>query len=553
MKLFTKLVVPVAAGMMALGAAERVHAQQTQQKPNILLIVSDDTGYGDLGPYGGGEGRGMPTPNIDRLANEGTTFFSFYAQPSCTPGRAAMQTGRIPNRSGMTTVAFQGEGGGLPAAEWTLASILKQGGYKTYFTGKWHLGEADYALPNAQGYDVMKYAGLYHLNAYTYGDPTWFPDMDPELRAMFKRVTKGALSGKAGEKAVEEFKIDGQYVNNPIIDGKPGVVGIPFFDSYVEKAAIEFLDDAAKAKAPFFINVNFMKVHQPNMPAPEFEKKSLSKSKYADSVVELDTRIGRIMDKLRSLGLDKNTLVFYTTDNGAWQDVYPDAGYTPFRGTKGTVREGGNRVPAIAVWPGKIKPQTKNHDIVGGLDLMATFASVAGVKLPEKDREGQPIIFDSYDMSPILLGTGKSERKSWFYFTENELSPGAARVGNYKAVFNLRGDNGGPTGGLAVDTNLGWKGAEKYVAIVPQIFDLWQDPQERYDIFMNNYTERTWTLVTISGEIKKLMETYVKYPPRKLQSMGYDGPIELSKYQQFQWVREQLEKEGFHIPLPTGN
>jgi len=553
MKLFAKLVVPVAAGVIALGAAERVHAQQTQQKPNILLIVSDDTGYGDLGPYGGGEGRGMPTPNIDRLASEGTTFFSFYAQPSCTPGRAAMQTGRIPNRSGMTTVAFQGEGGGLPAAEWTLASVLKQGGYKTYFTGKWHLGEADYALPNAQGYDVMKYAGLYHLNAYTYGDPTWFPDMDPELRAMFQRVTKGALSAKAGEKAVEEFKIDGQYLNKPVIDGKPGVVGIPFFDSYVEKAAIEFLDDAAKAKEPFFINVNFMKVHQPNMPAPEFEKKSLSKSKYADSVVELDTRIGRIMDKLRSLGLDKNTLVFYTTDNGAWQDVYPDAGYTPFRGTKGTVREGGNRVPAIAVWPGKIKPQTKNHDIVGGLDLMATFASVAGVKLPENDREGQPIIFDSYDMSPILLGTGKSERKSWFYFTENELSPGAARVGNYKAVFNLRGDNGVSTGGLAVDTNLGWKGAEKYVAIVPQVFDLWQDPQERYDIFMNNYTERTWTMVTIAGEIKKLMETYVKYPPRKLQSMGYDGPIELSKYQQFQWVREQLGKEGVHIPLPTGN
>ena len=173
-------------------------ARPATAKPNILFIVSDDTGYGDLGPYGGGEGRGMPTPNIDRLASEGMTFFSFYAQPSCTPGRAAMQTGRIPNRSGMTTVAFQGQGGGLPAAEWTLASVLKQGGYQTYFTGKWHLGEADYALPNAQGYDEMKYVGLYHLNAYTYGDPTWFPDMDPELRAMFQKVTKGALSGKAG-------------------------------------------------------------------------------------------------------------------------------------------------------------------------------------------------------------------------------------------------------------------------------------------------------------------------------------------------------------------
>ncbi len=552
-RIHARLPASFAAGLLALGISSAVQAQ-APSKPNILLIVSDDTGYGDLGPYGGGEGRGMPTPHIDELAENGMTFFSFYAQPSCTPGRAAMQTGRIPNRSGMTTVSFQGDGGGLPAAEWTVASVLKQGGYKTYFTGKWHLGEADYALPNAQGYDVMKYAGLYHLNAYTYGDPTWFPDMDPELRAMFNRVTKGALSGKAGEKPVEEFKINGQYVNTPVVDGKEGVVGIPFFDGYVEKAALDFIDDAAKTpNTPFFINVNFMKVHQPNLPAPEFEHKSMSKTKYADSVVELDTRIGRIVDKLKAAGLDKNTLIFYTTDNGAWQDVYPDAGYTPFRGTKGTVREGGNRVPAIAVWPGKIKPQAKNHDIVGGLDLMATFASVAGLKLPEKDREGQPIIFDSYDMSPILLGTGKSARKNWFYFTENELTPGAARVGNYKAVFNLRGDGGVTTGGLAVDTNLGWKGAEKYVATVPQVFDLWQDPQERYDIFMNNYTERTWTLVTISAAIKELMATYIQYPPRKMQSQSYAGPVEISRYENFQWVREQLAGEGVKIPLPTGN
>src|SRR5215213_5326572 len=522
-------------------------ANAQTSKPNILLIVSDDTGYGDLGPYGGGEGRGMPTPNIDKLAAAGMTFFSFYAQPSCTPGRAAMQTGRIPNRSGMTTVAFQGQGGGLPAAEWTLGSVLKTGGYHTYFTGKWHLGEADYALPNAQGYDEMKYAGLYHLNAYTYADPTWFPDMPPELRETFQKVTKGAMSGNAGQPAKEEFKVNGQYVNTPVIDGKEGVVGIPFYDSYVEKAALDYLDRNAKSQEPFFMSVNFMKVHQPNMPAPEFQHKSLSKSKYADSVVELDTRIGRIMDKIRQVG-GGNTLVFYTTDNGAWQDVYPDAGYTPFRGTKGTVREGGNRVPAMAWWPGKIAPNTKNHEIVGGLDLMATFASVASTKLPEKDREGQPTIFDSYDMSPVLFGTGKSARNEWFYFTEDELSPGAIRVGNYKAVFNLRGDDGASTGGLAVDTNLGWKGASKYVATVPQIFDLWQDPQERYDIFMNNYTERTWTLVTMNEATKKLMKTYVQYPPRKLQSEVYTGPVTLTDYERLQTVREMLSKEGVNLP-----
>ncbi|MBN2578918.1 MAG: sulfatase-like hydrolase/transferase [Pirellulales bacterium] len=419
---------------------------QQSAKPNILFIVSDDTGLGDLGPYGGGEGRGMPTPNFDRLAADGMTFFSFYAQPSCTPGRAAMQTGRIPNRSGMTTVAFQGQGGGLPAAEWTLASVLKKAGYRTYFTGKWHLGEADYALPNAHGYDVMEHCFLYHLNAYTYGDPNWFPDMDPKLRAMFDRVTKGSLSGLAGQPAKEDWKV-----------------------------------------------------------------------------------------------------------NGAWQDVYPDAGYTPLRGTKGTDREGGNRVPAIAVWPGKIKPDVKNHDIIGGLDLMATFASVAGLKLPEKDREGQPIYFDSYDMTPVLCGTGKCPRNAWFYFTENELTPGAARVGHYKAVFNLRGDDGQATGGLAVDSNLGWKGPNKYVATTPQIFDLWQDPQERYDVFMNNYTEHTWTLITFNEAIGDLMKTYIKYPPRKLQSEVYTGPITISDYQRFQFIREQLKKEGVNIPLPTGN
>jgi arylsulfatase A-like enzyme len=489
----------------------------------------------------------MPTPNLDRMADEGMMFFSFYAQPSCTPGRAAMMTGRIPNRSGMTTVAFQGQGGGLPAAEWTLASVLKQGGYETYFTGKWHLGEADYSLPNAQGFDHMKYAFLYHLNAYTYTDPKWFPDMPDELRTMFQKVTTGALSGDAGQKAHEEFKVNGEYENTP----EKGLVGIPYLDEYVERAGMEYLDAAAKSGKPFFLNINFMKVHQPNLPHPDFIGKSMSKSKYADSVVEADTRIGQVMDKIRQLGLEKNTIVIWTTDNGAWQDVYPDAGYTPFRGTKGTDREGGNRVPAIAWWPGKIKAGSRNYDIIGGLDFMATFTSLGGVKLPENDREGKPTIFDSFDMTPVLFGTGKCPRDEWFYFTEDELTPGAFRYHNYKFVFNLRGDDGQATGGLAVDSNLGWKGATKYVAGAPQIFDLFQDPQERYDVLMNSFTEHTWMAVVMGKEIQKLMATYVKYPPRKLQSLGYTGPITISSYQRFQWIREMLEKEGVNLPMPV--
>ena len=542
-----QVVSTLACVVLALIAFARTLQAQVK-RPNIILIVSDDFGYGDAGVYGGGPNRGMPTPNIDRMSAEGMTFFTFYAQPSCTPGRAAMITGRIPNRSGMTTVAFQGQGGGLPAAEWTLASVLKQGGYRTFFTGKWHLGEADYALPNAHGFDEMRYVGLYHLNAYTYADPEWFPDMSPELREMFQKITRGMLSGKAGEKATEDFKVNGEYVNTP----EKGVVGIPFLDEYIEKAAIDYLDKTKNSAQPFFMNVNFMKVHQPNLPHPDYIHKSMSKTKYADSVVENDARIGHIMDKVRALGLDKNTYIFWTTDNGAWQDVYPDAGYTPFRGTKGTVREGGNRVPAIAWGPG-IKAGSKNYDICGGLDFMATFAAMGAVTLPDKDREGKPTIFDSYDMSPLLFGTGKWQRTTWFYFTENELSPGAVRLGNYKATWNLRGDDGQQTGGLSVDTNLGWKGPEKYVAGAPQLFDLWHDPQERYDVTMNNWTEHTWIIVAIEAEMDKLMRGYAKYPPRKMQSLGYTGPLTLSDYQKFQWLREQLEKEGFHITAPTGN
>jgi arylsulfatase len=544
--------IPIALAASVAGApnARAQDGDVAGSKPNVLFIVTDDHGWGDTGPYLGGEERGMPTPNFDRLANEGMMFTSFYGQPSCTPSRAAMQTGRNPNRSGMTTVATPGQGGGLPAAEWTIADIFKQAGYETYFTGKWHLGEADYALPIAHGYDKMEHAFLYYLNGYTYGDPDWFPDMPQDMREMYQKVTKGSLSGEAGGEAKEDWKVNGEYVNTP----EKGVVGVPFLDEYIQASAIKFLEEAAQTPdTPFYISVNFMKLHQPNLPHPDFVGKSITKTKYADSHVELDTRVGNLLNKLDELGIADDTVVFYTTDNGAWQDVYPDAGYTPFRGTKGTVREGGNRVPAFVRWPGKVPADSKSAAIVGGLDLMATFANLAGVDLPTEDKEGQPIIFDSYDMTPVWTGTGDSERKSWFYFTETELSPGAVRNGAYKIVWNLRGDDGADTGGLAVDANVGWKGPEKYVAVVPQVFNILDDPQERYDLFMNNWTERTWYLLVIDDQVKELMQSYVKYPPRPMQSLVYNGPITIPQYQRFQHIRDQLEKEGFSIGLPSGN
>jgi C-terminal region of aryl-sulfatase len=207
----------------------------------------------------------------------------------------------------------------------------------------------------------------------------------------------------------------------------------------------------------------------------------------------------------------------------------------------------------MIAWGPGIKADSKNYEICGGLDFMATFAALGGTALPDKDREGKPTIFDSYDMSPLLFGTGPSRRKTWFYFTEDELSPGAIRFGQFKAVWNLRGDDGAQTGGLAVDTNLGWKGPEKYVGATPQLFDLWQDPQERYDILMNNYTEHSWAIVGVAPELQALMKSYVQYPPRKPQTNNYNGPLRLSNYQKYQWLRQELEKEGFQISIPTGN
>jgi arylsulfatase len=531
-------VVGSAAIMTAAGTDARAAAAGS--KPNIVMLISDDTGWGDLGIYGGGVGRGMATPNLDRMAEEGMHFWSFYGQPSCTPGRAAMQTGRIPNRSGMTTVAFQGQGGGLPWAEWTLASVLKKAGYSTFFVGKWHLGEDDYAMPVNQGYDEMRNVTLYHLNAYTYCSSKWNPDMSAETLAMFQKTTKGVLEGEASA--------DGKHGTvKTVIPGKDVWEKIPLLDQYTEDATIKYLEEHAKDSNPFFMSINFAKNHQPNIPAPDFVGKSAGKSKYSDSVVELDTRIGRIMDKIRELGIDKDTLVFYTVDNGAWQDVYPDAGYTPFRGTKGTDREGGSLVPAIARWPGTIPARLETHSIAGGLDLMATFAALAGLDLPTKDRDGVPIIFDSVDLMPLMTGKKDSVRDEWFYFTEDELTPGAVRLGRWKAVFNLRGDDGAETGGLAVDSNLGWKGPSKYVAVVPQIFDLWADPQERYDIYMNNFTEKTWTIIMFNNAISKLVETYQKYPPRKMQSASLGGPMTIDKFRMIEKVKAELKERGYDL------
>ena len=516
------------------------------------MIVSDDFGYGDAGCYLGGEARGMPTPNIDRLADEGMMFTSFYAQPSCTPGRAAMQTGRIPNRSGMTTVAFQGQGGGLPAAEWTLASVLKTAGYHTFFAGKWHLGEADYALPNAQGYDEMKYCGLYHLNAYTYGDPTWFPDMDPKLRAMFQRVTKGAMSGNAGEPAKEDFKINGEYVEHAGQGRgrhsvlrclcREGVARLSRPQRQVRTAVLhehQFHEGAPAEHAGPGIHSQ-VAVEDPSSRILSWRTTRESAASWTRCVRSVSTRT-RMSSGRPTTAPGRTSIPMPAIRRSA----VPRA-----RCVRAAIACSVDRLGA-----GQDQAGSKNSDIVGGLDYHGDIRLTRPASsCPTNDREGKPIIFDSYDMSPVLFGTGKSARELVLFHGERADARVLPVSGTTRPCSICVATMAQKTGGLAVDSNLGWKGAEMYVATVPQVFDLWQDPQERYDIFMNNYTERTWVMVTISDAIKDLMKTYVKYPPRKPQSETYTGPITLSRqYEQFQFLRDALAKNGFSIPLPTGN
>ncbi len=411
--------------------------------------------------------------------------------------------------------------------------MLKQANYKTYFSGKWHLGEADYAMPIAHGFDKMQNVVLYHLNAYTYAFQSWNPEMTPEMLAFFQKATTGILEGEAGGKARETSKVTEQNIAE--------------LDMMMTENVLKQMEEYQKAGGPFFMCINFAKNHQPNLPSSQFKGKSPAKSKYADCVMEMDYNVGRIMDKIRSLGISENTFVFYTVDNGAWQDVHPDAGYTPFRGSKGTDREGGSRVPAIAWWPGQIQPGSKDHNIVGGLDLMATFAGLAGITLPTKDRDGKPMIFDSYDMANVLFNEGAPLRDRWFYFTESELSP-APPVGRWKAVYNTRGDNGALAGSDMPGQQLGWRGSESYIATVPAVYDIWQDPQERYDLFMNSFTEKTWTMPIFNKALQDLMQTYIQYPPRPLQSETYTGPMEINKFRTIQEAKKLLESKGIKLP-----
>ena len=428
----------VAAGLaVALLVASPGLAQQ--KKPNVVMLMSDDVGWGDYGVYYGGAALGHPTPNIDRLAKEGAVFTSWYGQASCTAGRASFMTGRIPVRTALSVVVVPGDPNGLDADTPTIAEFFKKNGYQTYFSGKWHLGDVEKFYPINHGFDEMKQFAAYYPGVYAYSDTApnahpWFPKYNKDYWDMYQKV-------------VNMYEWEGT-AGKPAVKGNNGAVitleNLADFDVRQTDSAVAYIKQHAKDGKPFFMSVNFMGMHQPTSPNKAFQGKS-HLGNYSDKMMEMDANIGRIMDAIRAEAPD--TIVIHTADNGAWQDAWPDAGTNPFRGEKGTGFEGAFRVPGIMWAPGRIPAGQVLTEMMSHMDVWPTTATMAGLTPPPhgewKDNNGKPIYFDGIDNTAYVTGKARhSARDGWIY-TDGEKFLGMR--------YDVGGDPANP------DLKIAWK------------------------------------------------------------------------------------------------
>ena len=445
------------------------------QRPNIVMLMTDDTGWNDFGCYsGGGAALGHPTPNVDRIAKEGAVFTSWYGQASCTAGRASFITGRIPIRSALSIVVAPGDENRLRKETPTIAEFFQKNGYSTYFSGKWHLGDKPDAYPIEHGFDEMKHFAAYYAGVYSYNDTNknfhpWFPAYNPEYVKMYDDIVNlGEWEGVAGQPAKMLDTISYDSLAN--------------FDIRQTDSAVDYIKQHAHGEKPFFMDVNFIKMHNPTNAAPDFRGKS-HLGDYSDSLMELDADIGRIMDAIRTEA--PNTIVIVTADNGAWLDAYPDAGTQPFRGEKGSAFEGGWRVPAIMWWPGHIPAGAQYPEMMSHIDCWSTLAAMAGLTPPPhgewKDNNGKPIYFDSIDNSAYILGkSDHSARKSWVYIDGEVFSGMRADIG---------GDPQEPWVQIAwkylYTAKDSWLGEKADLGSIGALYNLTMDPFERYDMIFN--------------------------------------------------------------------
>ena len=516
--------------IMGLSVAHVAWAQDN--KPNILVIMGDDVGWFNIGAYHRGIMSGK-TPNLDKLASEGMMFTDYYAEASCTAGRANFITGELPLRTGLTTVGQAGADVGLPAQAVTLATVLKAQGYETGQFGKNHLGDLNKYLPCVHGFDEF-FGYLYHLDAMS--DPYWFDypqdwidktgprDLTHCWASDTDDETVMPRWGKVGKQKIVDEGPLAPFPNMKDMqnwqEGRKAKYDMETFDDVLVKHTNDFMDKAKSDGKPFFIWHNTTRMHVFSYIPPKYQAMMNATNNYnieEAGMAQMDDSVGDILKHLEDIGEAGNTIVIFTTDNGAEVFTWPDGGMTPFKATKGTTFEGGFRVPCIVRWPGHVQPNRVENGIFSGLDWLPTLAAAAGnpditdqllkgVTIGDREYKNH---LDGYNQIDLLNGKGPSARHELFYFGGPHL--GAIRIDDFKYQF--------------IQQPYGWPG-EKVTTDMPTIVNLRQDPFERTpDIrgqslndmgggYMNDfYAREFWRFVMVQKTVAKLAMTAVDYPP----------------------------------------
>jgi arylsulfatase A-like enzyme len=532
MSLFRTIGLGLLASFAAITMASAPAAAQQQQKPNILVIMGDDVGWFNVGAYHRGIMSGK-TPNLDKLAADGMMFTDYYAEASCTAGRANFITGELPLRTGLTTVGQAGADVGMPDQAVTLATVLKSLGYETGQFGKNHLGDLNKYLPTVHGFDEF-FGYLYHLDAMS--DPYWFDypqdwidkygprDLVHTYATDVDDPTVQPRWGKVGKQKIVDEGPLAPFPNMTDMQnwqrGRPAKYDMETFDDVLVKSSSDFMDKAKKDGKPFFIWHNTTRMHVFTYLPPKYQAMMNSTSNYnveEAGMAQMDDSIGQLLQHLQDIGEANNTIVIFTTDNGAEVFTWPDGGMTPFRATKGTVFEGGFRVPAIIRWPGKVKPGSVENGIFSGLDWLPTLADAAGnSNITDQLLKGVTLQgytyknhLDGYDQMDVLLGKGPSKRHELFYFGGPKL--GAIRIDDFKFQF--------------FQQPYGWPG-EKVTTDMPTIVNVRQDPFERTPSirgetlnnlgggYMNDfYAREFWRFVLVQQYVAQAAQSAIEYPP----------------------------------------
>jgi arylsulfatase A-like enzyme len=486
-------------------------ASAEQKKPNIVILWGDDIGYWNISAYNQGM-MGYKTPNIDRIAKEGALFTDWYGEQSCTAGRSAFLTGQSGFRTGNLKVGLPGAKEGLQARDVTLAQLLKAQGYMTAQFGKNHLGDSDESLPTAHGFDEFM-GSLYHLNAEQEPEhPDYYKD--PEM--IKKYATRGVIHTWANPDGTQKIESTGPLT----------IKRMETIDEEVTKASLDYLDKAAKSDKPFFLWWNSTRMHI----FTHLKKESQGKTglgTYPDGMVEHDAMVGQLLDKLKALGLEENTIVMYSTDNGAEVFSWPDGGTTPFRGEKNENWEGGYRVPCAIRWPGVIKPGTINNDIFSHMDMVPTLMAAAGVPdVKEQLLKGMKVgnktfkvHLDGYNITDTLAGRAPDPRHEFFYFSDDGGIV-ALRYNQWKIVFQEQRAHGFEV----------W--SEPFVTLrFPKLFNLRSDPFELADHVGMDYThwrlDHAFAMVPAQAYVGAFLSSFKEFPPsQKVGSFSLDQVLE---------------------------